>query len=158
MALLAGLTASILILLLAACARGGPYHPSGPAAREGHGILPPLKAPPSVLGGVPPKQAFELDPSGAFSRTVFVADDQPDIRITVRDITVAPKQPTRPITLPDVALLELRAGRGAVSVAGQTTELTGAKAMAIPAGTAVVLSNGSDQALVVRQYVIEAKR
>lgn len=154
----AALTASVLILLLVSCARGGPYHPSGPAAREGHGILPPPETPPSVLGGVQPKHAFEHDPSGAFSRTVFVANDHPDVRITVRDITVPPKQQVRPITLPDAVLFEVRAGRGAASVAGQTTELTEAKAMAIPAGTAVALSNASDQALVVRLYVIEAKR
>ena len=150
--------ASLFIALLTACGTGGPYHASGPAAREGHGVLSPPETVPSVLGGIPPKHAFEADASGAFSRTVFTANEDSNVRVTVRDISLPPKQQARPFTLPGAVLLEVRAGRGAAGVAGRSTELSEATTMAIPAGTPVTLTNESDQALAVRLYVMEAKR
>ncbi len=146
------------LMLLAGCASTADpaKSPQGPPAAEGHGLLPPPAATSERLAGVPPKHEFALDPSGAFSRTLFTADG-PRLTVTARDIHVPPHRETQPMRLPGAVLVQVNAGGGTATLDATRTELSAARLFTVSAGTRIAFRNTGDGELSIRLYVMEAR-
>jgi quercetin dioxygenase-like cupin family protein len=145
-------------LMLSGCT--GPQDPlispQGPLAPQGRGELPRPAAPAGVLQGTPPKHAFELDSTGAFSRTTF-SGDASGFAVTAQDIIVPAHQQTQAAQFPGAALVQVNAGSGTATIGTASMELHSAQFFAVPAGTSILFNNSKDQELTIRLYLVEAR-
>ena len=124
-------------------------------APEGRGLLP---APSAAVREAPTEARFTLDPSGGLSRTIFETDEDPNFRLIFQDFSFPPDKQPRTITLPSAAFLHVLSGKGGISVAKQTVELTPlARTPAIPAGAPIEVVNSGEYPVVLRGLVVEAK-
>ena len=106
----------------------------------------------------PALKRFSADPSGVLSRTVFETDEDPNFRLTFRDYSFPPDKQPHSITLPAASFLHVLSGKGGISVAKQTVELTPlARAPAVAAGAPIEVTNSGDYPMVVRALTVEAK-
>src|SRR6516165_2316326 len=134
---------------VAAVASSAAFAQEPKLAPEGRGLLP---RPPAATREAPDAHRFSVGSSGVLSRMVFETDEDPNFRL----IFPPDKQP-RTITLPSAAFLHVLSGKGAISVAKQTVELTPlARTPAIPAGAPIEVVNSGEYPVVLRGLVVEA--
>jgi quercetin dioxygenase-like cupin family protein len=126
-------------------------------APEGRGLLPRAAGIPATLGSTPPPHAFEPDPSGGFSRTIFETDEHPDFKLVIRDFSFPPDRRPHTVTLPSSAFLHLLSGPGEIGIAKQRLTLTPVARTAVPAGAPIDVLNSGEQPVVVRALILEAK-
>jgi hypothetical protein len=126
-------------------------------APEGRGLLPKAAEIPAALRGTPPPHAFEPDPSGGFSRTIFETDEHPNFKIVIRDFTFPPDRQPHTVTLPSTAFLHLLSGHGEIGIAKQRLALTPLARTAVPFGAPIDVVNSGEQHVVVRALILEAK-
>jgi hypothetical protein len=112
-------------------------------APEGRGLLSiPVEMPATTLGGTPPPHPFLPDPSGGFSRTIFETDENPDFKITIRDLSFPPDKQKHTVTLPSAAFLYLLSGDGEISIANQPLTLPPGQGGGTGRGASQVVNNG----------------
>ena len=126
-------------------------------APEGRGLLPKAAEIPATLGGTPPPHAFEPDPSGGFSRTIFETDEHPNFKLVIRDFSFPPDRQPHTVTLPSSAFLHLLSGPGEINIAKQRLTLTSVARTAVPSGAPIDVVNSGEQHVVVRVLILEAK-
>ena len=126
-------------------------------APEGQGLVPKAAEIPAALLGPPPPHAFEPDPSGGFSRTIFETDGDPNFKLVIRDFSFPPDRQAHTLILPSTAFLHLLSGPGEISVAKQRLSLTPVARMAVPAGAPIDVLNSGEQHIVVRALILEPK-
>src|SRR5690242_16743990 len=81
-------------------------------APEGRGLLPRPAEIPATLNSIRPENPFVRDPSGEFSRTIFETDEDPNLKLVIRDFSFPPDRYTHTITLPSGAFLHILGGEG----------------------------------------------
>jgi hypothetical protein len=126
-------------------------------APEGRGLLPNPTEMPARLGGGPPSHPFARDPSGAFSRTIFESNEDPNFRLIIRDFSFPPDRQPHTITFSSGAFVQLLSGLSEISLANQQLSLTTGARTAVPAGARITIVNNSQQASVVRALIVEGK-
>jgi quercetin dioxygenase-like cupin family protein len=126
-------------------------------AAEGRGLLPASAEIPATLQGTPPEHPFVSDPSGGFSRTIFETDEDPNFKLVIREFSFPPDRQTHTVTLPTGGLLHILAGQGEINIAKKPLALTATVRTAVPAGAALDVMNNSEQPVVVRALIVEAK-
>jgi hypothetical protein len=124
------------------------------SVREGRGVLQPPATAPTTLATTRGSRPFARQPSGSFIRTVFSSDSDPNIRLTVQDISVPPQQPVHPITLAGTALLENLTGGGTITLAGAPVAKAQERVL-VPAGIPVSVGNSGDQSVLIRAYLLD---
>jgi quercetin dioxygenase-like cupin family protein len=149
---------TIMAMAMAAAVWTGSALAQGQApAREGRGLLAPSAELRAEGGGVPPAHVFEPDASGAFSRTIFSTDDDPDFNIRIREYSFPPDRQTHTVTLPSAAFIHLLSGSGRISVGKKPLDVSAAARSAVPAGVPIDVATDGDDPLVVRALIVEAK-
>src|ERR1700751_1920460 len=103
-----------LVAVLIALAPCAGFAQDNQLAAEGRGLLPEPASPPETLGGVPPPNPFQADPSGIFSRTVFETNEDPNFKLTIRDYSFPPANQAHTLTLPAAAVLHNRSPFGEI--------------------------------------------
>jgi len=126
-------------------------------APEGRGLLPKAAEIPTTLSGPPLPHAFEPDPSGGLSRTIFETDGDPNFKLVIRDFSFPPDRQSHTVTLPSTAFLHLLSGPGEISIAKQRLSLTPVARTVVPAGAAIEILNSGEQPTVVRALILEGK-
>ena len=140
---------------VAAVASSAAFAQEPKLAPEGRGLLP---RPPAATREAPDAHRFSVGSSGVLSRMVFETDEDPNFRLILQDFSFPPDKQPRTITLPSAAFLHVLSGKGAISVAKQTVELTPlARTPAIPAGAPIEVVNSGEYPVVLRGLVVEAK-
>jgi hypothetical protein len=147
---------STLAAVLIALAPSAGFAQDNQLAAEGRGLLPEPTAPPETLGGASPN-AFQADPSGIFSRTVFETNEDPNFKITIRDYSFPPSNQAKTLTLPAAALVQNHSAHGEFSIANQKLDLAGAARVAVPPGAPIGVTNNGDRAVVVRTITLDPK-
>lgn len=126
-------------------------------APEGRGLLPAPTEMPATLGGPRPEHPFISDPSGAFSRTIFETDEDPNFRLTVRDVSFPPDRQAHTVTLPSAALVHILGGQAEIKVANKPLPFNGAARTVVPAGTSIEVINRGQRPVIMRALIVEAK-
>ena len=111
----------------------------------------------SIAAFAQESRSFLPDPSGGFSRTVFETDVSPDFKITIRDFAFPPDRQPRAVSLPSSAFVHLLSGGAAISIARKPVELPPGARSPVPAGAPIEVMNNSENPVVIKALVIEAK-
>ncbi|MCI0467224.1 MAG: hypothetical protein L0Y57_09515 [Beijerinckiaceae bacterium] len=112
---------------------------------------------PPVLAGAPAPHPFKADSSGAFSRTILVAEESPDFRLSIRDFSFPPDRRTHTIVLPAAAFIHRLSGTGVINISNQRLVLTPRARTAVPPRAPIKVKNSGDQPVVLRALIVEAK-
>jgi quercetin dioxygenase-like cupin family protein len=112
---------------------------------------------PTRLAGTPPPRAFEPDPSGGLSRTIFETQEHPNFKLVIRDFSFPPDQRPHTLTLPSSAVLHLLSGPGEINIAKQRLTLTSFARTVVPSGAPIVVQNRGEQPMVLRALILEGK-
>ena len=126
-------------------------------APEGRGLLAQPTETVRDLGGVPPPHVFAPDPSGAFSRTIFETDEDPDFRIIVREYSFPPDKQKHTVILSSGAFARLVSGPGEMTIANNRLDLSSIARASLAANTPIEVTNNGEQPIVVRVLIMEAK-
>jgi mannose-6-phosphate isomerase-like protein (cupin superfamily) len=100
---------------------------------------------------------FLSDASGAFSRTIFETHDDPDFNITIRDFSFPPDGRPHVVTLRSSAVLSLLSGFGDIVVDDKPQSFTNDSRVTVPANASVQVVDTSEQPVVLRATIVEAK-
>jgi hypothetical protein len=119
--------------------------------------LPKAAETPTRLVGTPSAHAFEPDPSGGFSRTIFETDEHPNFKLVIRDFSFPPDRQPHTVTLPSSAVLHLLSGPGEINIAKQRLTLTPFARAVVPPGAPIDVVNRGEQPVVLRALILEAK-
>jgi len=112
-----GLTSSVVAIVAIAAALSTADGQEPGLAPEGRGLLPMPTEMPAALGGPRPEHPLVSDPSGAFSRTVFETDEDPNFRLAVRDLSFPPHRQAHTVTLPFAAFVQILGGQAEIKIA-----------------------------------------
>jgi hypothetical protein len=126
-------------------------------APEGRGLLPKLAEVPTELGGIPAPHVFAPDPSGAFSRTIFETDADPDFKISIREYSFPPDHQKHEVAFPSGAFVHLLTGPGEATVANKKLDLGAVARTPLPAGAKVEITGTGDDPVIVRALIVEEK-
>jgi hypothetical protein len=126
-------------------------------APEGRGLLPKPGQMPATLQGRPVPHPFEPDPAGGFSRTVFETDEDPNLKIIIRDFSFPPDHRTHTVVLRSAAVVHSFPGSAEVRVARNRLALAAGARTVVPAGAPIEVTNSGELAVVVRAIIVEPK-
>ncbi|MBX6331759.1 MAG: hypothetical protein IRY91_07925 [Gemmatimonadaceae bacterium] len=138
---------ALLALAAAACSR---------KAQEGRGTLPePTLQGADTSAARPAVPFIEIAP-GVFQRTVFGATDPAGLAAEVRELEVGPNRETGRLALPGAAIIEVRAGDGAMTLPRQTPLRAGAT-VTVAQGESLAIANPGGAPLSLRVYLVTAR-
>lgn len=149
------LIASFALALLVSC---NSQSSTDQRAAEGHGALPRPSAMSENRGGMRPRHALAPQDSGIFSRIVFETNEGPDFKVEVRDLSLPPGATTSTRSQSQTTVLEMLTDRGMVKIGGQSAEWQQEGDIVVPPGVPIELQNPTERELLVRLYLVEAKR
>jgi len=157
MRLKAILASGVVAIFGLAVSSGASWSQNQKLAPEGRGLLAKPAEPPENLGGVPPLHVFSTDPSGAFARTLFETDDDPDFKITIREYSFPPDKKKHTLAFPSGAFARLLDGSGEITLSNNRLDLSSIARAAVPAGAPIDVVNDGDSPMIVRTLILEAK-
>lgn len=126
-------------------------------ATEGRGLLPRPAMASNSSAGPAPMYVFHKESSGLFSRLIFETDEDPRLKISVREFSLPPGRGPVTLSFAGAAVLEMRTDRGRLSLGAQPEDWRQGTSIMVPEGTPIGLANPTDRELIVRLCVLEAK-
>lgn len=152
-----GLTLGVAAIVVIATTVSTAWSQGPRLAPEGRGLLPAPTEMPATLEGPRPEHPFVSDPSGAFSRTIFETDEDPNFRLTIRDVSFPPDRQAHTVALPSAAFVQILGGQAEIKVANKPLLFNGAARTAVPAGAPIEVINRGQRPVVMRALIVEAK-
>jgi hypothetical protein len=113
------------------------------------------------LPPAPPTSAlanyFVTDAAGGLSRVVFETDEDPNLKITIRDFLILPNGKPNLLTSPAAMFVHFLSATSEVKIAGQLIALSAGQRAAVAARTPLEVTVKGGRAVVLRAVILQPK-
>lgn len=105
-----------------------------------------------------PKNPYEQLAAGIMTRTLFEASSGTGYRVVVDDLLVGPGKHSESVSLPGMAVLEVRSGNGLITIGrGKPRDLKLGSTFTLPEGESFAIDNKAEDAIAIRVHVFKAE-
>ena len=144
----------VLVGLTGACGSPQPRETVASTAAVG-AIVAPQQA---RLSETEPLQPLREFAPGLMARTLYVAESNDPYRIEVWDLLVGPGKKTSAVSLPGAAVIEIRSGRGVLTIAGKAGDVAQGAVISVNDGDQLAIENRApDVGLIMRATVVRPR-
>jgi hypothetical protein len=130
----------------------------GQDREPGIGELPPPSRDLPIFASKPTTHPFEAMPGQpATSRVLFEGGGPDNTKIVIREMLIGAGADVHLDALPGPALIDTRSGAGTLRAGDRSEQLRIAAAIAVEPGVPIELTNGGDDSLLLRLYIVEER-